>query len=378
MKRVGLITYYGENYGGMLQAYALQRQICELGMECELISDDFLHVPKRRRRIAQKVKNLCALLKNPRQYLVRRKAVRSGQGGNALRSAKFRDFLEKHLNIYQTGYVIYQQYVDNPPLYDTYICGSDQIWNPNLYCDNGFYFGNFAPEDKEVVSYASSIGTTQVTAKQADFMRPNLERLSSISVREKEGAGVVEGIVGKRPRVVLDPTLLLNAEQWNDVAVKPLYDKPYIFCYLFGDRDYIGQIKEKVKQITGLKVICLPYAAREFGGNDIKVFDAGPAEFVGLIQNAALVLTDSFHATAFSINLKVPFFSLLRFSDGDKKSMNSRLYTLLDELELRDRLIDEGMTITTEMLTMDFTRAHELLEKRREEDRSFLKKILKG
>lgn len=376
MKKVGLITYYGENYGGMLQAYALQTAIANLGYECELISDDFLHMPKKSRRLVGKLRNLIALLQNPSGYMYRRKAIHSGDKMKESRRARFNSFLKENLKINRTGYITYKQYKQKPPLYDVYICGSDQIWNPNLYCENGFYFGNFAPEDKNVVSYASSIGIAQVTKKQAAFMRPNLNRLAEISVREKEGADVVESVIGKRPRVVLDPTLLLNEQQWGKVAVKPKYEHPYIFCYLFGEREYIGRVKAQLKQLTGLPVISLPYASREHASDDIKIFDAGPAEFVGLIENAAFVLTDSFHATAFSINLKTPFFSLLRFSEADKKGMNSRIYTILDDLDLRDRLIDEDDMITKEKLNMDFSRAHQLLAERRQSDFAFLQGIL--
>ncbi len=376
MKKVGLITYYGENYGGMLQAYALQTCIKSFGYECELISDDFLHVPSKRKRMKGKIRNILALAKNPFGYMKRRRAVRSDAERSMLRSAKFQAFLRRNLDIYQTGYTHYNQYVENPPVYDTYICGSDQIWNPNLYCDNGFYFGDFVPENREVVSYASSIGVASVTEKQGEFLKKNLKKLSHISVRENEGADLVEMLTGTRPQVVLDPTLLLTKEQWEEIAVTEKEEKSYILCYLFGERDYIGRVKEELKKLTGLPIVCFPYVAREYAGNDEKVFDADPAEFVGLIKNAAYVLTDSFHATAFSLNLGVPFFSLLRFADSEKNGMNSRLYTILGELELRDRIIDEDGTITEDMLKMDFSKAHRLLAKRRERDTLYLQEIL--
>ncbi len=376
MKRVGLITYYGENYGGMLQAYALQKRIGDMGYGCELVSNDFLYMPNRKKRIVHKAKKVFSLLKNPCRYLSRRKAIRSGAEFNALRSAEFKKFMQQYLKVYKTGYTSYKQHMDNPLPFDGYICGSDQIWNPNLYCDNGFYFGAFAPENRKVVSYASSIGVSSVTEKQGEFLKENLKKLAHVSVRENEGADLVEKLIGTRARVVLDPTLLLTKEQWAEIAVAPEMKQPYIFCYLFGERDYIDRVKRELKALTGLEIVCVPYASREFAGDDKKVFDAGPAEFIGLIKNATYVLTDSFHATAFSVNLGVPFFSLLRFADSEKNGMNSRLYTILSELGLRERIITENDKITADMLQMDFSSAHTVLEKKREEDTKYLQEIL--
>lgn len=137
-------------------------------------------------------------------------------------------------------------------------------------------------------------------------------------------------------------------------------------------------VKQKIKKLTGIKTVCIPYVAREIIDKDIKIFDAGPAEFISLIKNASLVVTDSFHATAFSINLKVPFLSLCRFGKDDSESMNSRLDTLLGALDLKERLIEKDDVITKNMLfDVDFDSVHEKLDRLREQDRSFLEKSLK-
>ena len=131
--------------------------------------------------------------------------------------------------------------------------------------------------------------------------------------------------------------------------------------------------------MTGLKLVSVPFVARDFVSDDEKIYDAGPAEFISLIQNAELVITDSFHATAFSINLKTPFLSLCRFAKDDKAGMNSRLYTILGAMELTDRLIDEKDTVTKEMLfQVDFEKAHRNLERLRAQDSSFLLDALAG
>ncbi len=373
MKKIGIVTYYGENYGGMLQAYALQRFLNEKGYECKLISNDFLyqkHQTSKYRRILQK---LVVFIKNPIDYLERSKAMHLFSKEKSLRASRFKDFALKNLIIDHTGYTEYQQYLENPPEYDVYLCGSDQIWNPNLYNKNGFYFADFASKNSIVVSYASSIGVSSVTKEQADFMKPFLDKIDVISTREEDGSKIVENITHKKARTVLDPTLLLDGNQWLDVASKPIIDKPYIFCYLFGERDYIAKVKQQVKEITGFDIVSIPYVAREMASDDIKAFDVGPAEFISLIKNAELVLTDSFHATAFSINLKTPFISLCRFSKKDSKGMNSRLTTILETVDLTDRLFDENDRITKDILfSVDFEKAHTLLNERRKKDTEFL------
>lgn len=378
MNKVGLITYYGENYGGMLQAYALQKCVNELGYDCKLVSNEFLFANKTGGKKASITSKIKRILKNPYKSIKKSYAMRKSAFERSLNKQKFREFRELYLEIDDTGYHNYEQYVSNPPMYDTYLCGSDQIWNPNLYNENGFYFADFAPENATRISYASSVGVSTVTEEQADFMKPFLDKMDVLSTRETSGSKIVAGLTGKEVRTVIDPTLLLNAEQWSDVASGRLIDGDYVFFYFFSERDYIKMVKQKIKKLTGIKTVCIPYVAREIIDKDIKIFDAGPAEFISLIKNASLVVTDSFHATAFSINLKVPFLSLCRFGKDDSESMNSRLDTLLGALDLKERLIEKDDVITKNMLfDVDFDSVHEKLDRLREQDRSFLEKSLK-
>lgn len=376
MKKVGLVTYYGENYGGMLQAYALQRYVRELGYDCGIISNDFMALTSADRR-KMFFGKLWTLLKDPADYLKRRKLMRRFAPEQAQKSARFQEFLTKHIRVDRTGYTSYAQYQEKPPAYDVYLCGSDQIWNPNLFHEHGFYFADFAPAGAKRVSYASSIGVSSVTAEQAAFMKPYLEKLDVISTREHDGTAIVQKLTGKPARTVIDPTLLLDARQWSEVAAEPLLDEPYVFCYFFGERAYYSRIKQQIRELTGLQLVSIPYVARELAEPDVKIFDAGPAEFISLIKHAKLVLTDSFHATAFSINLGTPFLSLARFAKDDSRGMNSRLHTILGAMELTDRLIDENDTITADMLyAVDFEKAHENLNRLRGEDGSFLQAAL--
>jgi hypothetical protein len=379
VKKVGLITYYGDNYGGALQAYALQQKVLDNDFECELISNEVVYRFGFWKRMEFRWNSVKTILKNPFTYFSKRNTYQQSNMQLADRASAFAKFRQEHLRIHQTGYTSYQECVKNPPRYDVYLCGSDQIWNPNLYNENGFYFAGFAPNDALKISYASSIGASTVTKKQAKFMAPFLHRLDVIATREQKGAEIIKEITGRDARVVLDPTLLLNGEDWSLVSAPRLIQEPYVFCYLFGEREYIETVKQQVKEMTGMKLVCIPLVAREMSSEDEKIFDAGPAEFISLIQHASLVLTDSFHATAFSVNVKTPFLSLCRFAKNDKKGMNDRLVTLLSAVGLTDRLVDADDTHTKDFLfDVDFEKAHELLEEKREIDSQFLTDALHG
>lgn len=373
MKKVGLITYYGNNYGGLLQAFALQQLIEKQEMECQIISNSFLYRKTKATLFKSRIRALFSAAKAPVSYMRKRSEYHKYQGQNMQKLSRFEEFRKTYLHIHETGFATYDEYLLSPPEFDVYICGSDQIWNPNLYSDNGFYFADFAPKSAPRISYASSIGLSQVDKKQANFLRPLLNSLDVISTREAKGAEIIKDVTGKEARVVLDPTLLLSQDDWSKVASGNLIDEPYVFCYLFGERDYYCQIKSEIEELTGLKFVCIPFVPRELSSEDEKIFDAGPAEFISLIKNAALVLTDSFHATAFSVIFKTPFVSLCRFSKSDKKSMNDRLVTILNTLGLDNRLVDEGDGIDRDSLfDVDFDSAHIKLNEKRTSDTEFL------
>ena len=127
-----------------------------------------------------------------------------------------------------------------------------------------------------------------------------------------------------------------------------------------------------------LLVVSVPFAAREILSKDKKLNNIGPTDFINLIKNAAFVLTDSFHATAFSINFQVPFVSLLRQEITEKNEMSSRLYSILAKLKLEHRLVKDERSIPRELLNLNFSESELLLNKYRFESIDFLKEALKN
>lgn len=373
-KKVGLITYYGNNYGGCLQAYAIQQTIKNLGYNPQilqvytpLIGKDFNKWIAIRR-----------ILKDPLAFLRRRKYIKEYSRNEIIRSQAFDRYRSEFLTFDKS----FTLSVDNLPEainYDTFVCGSDQIWNPVLYGVHPIWTMKFAPIGSKKIAYAPSLGISDIPEQYVADFKKNLKDYTYLSCREQEGAKCLSRIIGKEVDVVLDPTLLLTPEQWHEFACTVNINKPYIFCYLFGDYHYITEVKKRVKEHFGIDVVCLPYNLRELKADDLKLYNITPNQFVWLIENARYVVTDSFHASVFSIKMSTPFISLKRASDNDKKNMNSRLYTLLKTVGLEDRMVGENMVESIEDLVnrkVDFVAANERLAVFMKRDISKLEKAL--
>lgn len=371
MKTVGLTTCYVDNFGACLQAYALQTTIEKMGYRCEIIP----YTPKRALkqyrypvRVAIKIRNkLKALYSDEYKF-------------DNLRSQKFQKFRQKYLNFGKGRYIQEKTLYSNPPQYDYYVTGSDQIWNPLLYGDknNKIYFLDFAPKGKKRIAYAPSIGVDKIPSTCEKEMGELIDAFSAVSVREMAGKEIVELVSQKPCRVVLDPTLLLSAKEWSKVASKCLIEKPYIFCYLFGNSEYIGDFVKEVKQQLDLEIVVVPFTSREYRSEHTILKEVGPEDFLSLIKNAELVVTDSFHATAFSINFNTPFYTLYRNTKSDVNNMNSRVISILDMMGLTERLIPDNSHFPSKIVAdCDFSSANRALTERRKEDYAFLENALK-
>lgn len=370
MQRVGLVTCYIDNYGACLQAYALQQVIINQGNICEIISytpvSDLSNTNKALKIIKYIWRKFRGITNKTYRYELCRKS-------------QFKLFRDKFLTFGITHYENIDMVFSNIPQYDSFVAGSDQLWNPLIHNNNKVYFLDFVPEGKNRIAYAPSIGLSVLPDNYKDEMANMLLKFNTLSVREQDGANIVEEITGRPCRVVLDPTLLIDREDWYKIAgeTTPQIAEPYIFCYLFGQPDYIGEFVKYVAEKTNYKVVLIPYTKREYDSPYIKIKKAGPPEFIGLIKNAALVITDSFHATAFSINFNVPFYSLLRNLDAELNNMNSRITNILDMVGLENRLIKSAEDFPAEIdLSIDFTAANHEIEKRRDEDITFLRNAI--
>ena len=324
MKRVGIISFlHNDNYGSTLQAWALQKTIAALGYETEHID----YKPSRK----EKILNLLRSGNSPRLILegMRKRAVKAGNQGARTKSASFGEFYREHMHLSPVC-------ADHAALkrqgarYHALVCGSDQIWSPVWL--NPAYFLNFAPH-KPRVAYAPSLGVASMpNKKKARRMAGLIKGFSSISVREQEGAALLAPLAGHPVEVMPDPVCLQPREAWQALAQRPGRKHPYLLCYFIGDDPSYWQRVEAFARKTGLRVKVIPVTENAYHQPYELADGLSPQQWLGWLDEAAYICTDSFHGAAFASILQRPFSVFRRYRDDDPESKNSRIDNLMREL----------------------------------------------
>lgn len=251
--------------------------------------------------------------------------------------------------------------------YNKFVIGSDQIWNPHYIESVKVDFALFAPKEK-VISYAASFGVNDIPEDKKEFFIKGLNNVSKISVREERGAEIVKELTGREAQVVLDPTLLLDKEDWEEVIKKPknVPRKKYILTYFLGNISEERKNKfEKLAEESDYEIVNL--GKIEYP----EYFIAGPSEFLWYFENAEIIFTDSFHACVFSIIFDKTFYYMNR--EDKSVSMNSRIETLLKTFELQDRKFENWEKVTLEH---NYSQVEEILKREREKSLKFLDEAL--
>lgn len=343
--RIGIVTFFNRmNYGADLQAYALQKKVDALGYECELIDilspdDPLAQKPIRFAPLAMVRKSKLKNRIKSKINLVLGRVL--GERHLRRRHAAFEEFKASHMVVSKVKYASVDDLYSCEMPYDMYIAGSDQVWNPSAkYTSPEPYFLTFAPENKKRIAYAPSFGVSQVPDMFKPLYRQWLEKMDVLSVRERHGAEIVRQVCGRRAQVVLDPTLLLTPDEWDEVARFHCVKKPYILLYDRIYSSYTIRLARHIKKMIGASILRIPQGTYRQGiqyGIE-QLYEAGPSEFVGLFKNASFVLTSSFHGTAFALNFGKPFFTIVR-REGP---VNSRMESLLENVGLMSRLLTPG------------------------------------
>lgn len=358
--RIKTITCHNVyNHGASLQAYALSRYLTELGHEVEIID----YVPEYLRHYS------LTKINNPRydRPLVR-DAYRLAKLPSRLyalafskRKKRFDEFTRDHLPLTKRHYPSLDSLTSEPPEADVFIAGSDQIWNP-LFKNgwDGAFFLDFAPLGAKKVSYAASFAVSEISDESKEFMSVRLSDFDSISVRESSGRELLSQM-GIEGRQVLDPVFLLDRGHWEGLAVKPKAEK-YLLIYDFDASPELLAFARATALERGLKIASL----FKTEGVDI-VFDGhGPREFLGDILNAECIISNSFHATAFSIIFGRDFYVFRR-----REGINTRMADLLAAYGLSDRMVSDSETAAGASSKPDATRLKADIDNSRE----FLKSI---
>lgn len=337
------------NYGTILQAYALQIKIEQLGFENTILDDTKIiqnqFVKKRRGFIHQtepiSVKERIIGLVTDLPRIKRSILCRVNRKRYILpyeeSQKRITEFKWDTLKIDKKVSANHLERLNDK--YDIFIAGSDQIWSvfPDVF--NPYYYLSFTSKKK--ISYGPSLGTDIMDESIQAKIKELLTDYAAISVREKSSKYILSSILGRDVVWVVDPVLLHDKDFWASFGTKPKFRRKYLLCYFLENKDWYFQYAKKLAKRLHLKIVLIP-SKWDFLSNRY-VFDGvvGIKEFVGLFANADFVLTDSYHGSLFSLLFEKNFHHLLRFGPDDENSQNIRIDSLFTELDINERIVNQ-------------------------------------
>lgn len=359
--KVGILTFCAvHNYGAILQAYALQEAVNMLGHKGYIINlcpakvrdQNRFACPCGPKRSVKVVARFLHAAEWNRQY------------------ERFEQFRNRFLNLTEH----FENAIDlerKPPVFDAYIAGSDQVWNTEHGIEPVWLL-NFVKEGKKI-AYAPSFGTDSIKTCYHEVFQKYLPLFDALSGRERSGIEIIQQLTGLSAQHVLDPIFLPPEGMWEKISVESTIKGPYLLVY--GDRspEFI-KLVPRVAARTGLQVVIINRGiVNYFGCANRVIRDAGPAEFLGLFRNAAMVCTDRFHGLAFSIRFKRDFFCV------PHKMRNARSIDLLRLLGLEYRQLTRSEELDKwgdRDLHIDYKTVGTLLEREKEDSMDYLKRAL--
>lgn len=352
MSKIGIITIVNvNNYGAELQAFALQHQFTLMGQQAEVINYVFGISPHHDFNGETLTIPLSFKIRIKRKILPYIETIIDAffPKKKKIRECKFNDFHKKYNRLTSNIYYSVKSLYDGSLNYDIYCVGSDQVWNYQKGYSILPFLLDFVPKGKKKIAFASSIGLSSLSVEANDIFKYYLSDFDALAVRESQASDLLSKLLHRKIDVVLDPTLLLTKKEWQKVADYNLCPKErYLLLYIVTIKPckYAIELAERIAKNKGLKIVRLFRSAATYGSKSsmINLPEAGPSDFVGLIENADFVVTNSFHGTVFSINFQIPFYSIIQTG----KNTNSRLQSVLEKLKMQDRLLPIGKTFPKE------------------------------
>ena len=370
MKKIGIITVHRlPNWGSALQGYALQKVMESLGYGCECIN--YLY-PNSWHEERGSWKRKVPTFKTK----VLRKI--------GLRAPSLQQLIDKFVasEVSESReYLTFNDIHRNPPIYDIYMSGSDQIWNWRSMCADPTYLLDFVPKDKVKIAYSSSFSVNYIPENLKEMYSKYLSEYKSISVRESNGRRIVMELIGKEAPVVLDPTLLIEKKRWEELAEKAEWKQTmpkrfilsYMLDYTFNPKPAMTALLNRLQKRLQCPVIMLGRSNELFKGDIFQMSKSqgiGVYEFLWLISHASVVASSSFHGSAFAVNMGVPLLALIEKENQE----DDRIPSFLSSVGLSENLV----TIDTDFEKLekdgsyDVLSAHQKLNKQRVESIEFI------
>lgn len=372
-KKVGIITFHAaHNYGSMLQSYALQQVVTQLGYDCEIIN--------LRTKIQKKY--YTPAHKGGKSF-IERSAKRIGLAIYKKKLLEkhrlFEYFLENDYTLSEHEYSSLEELCENPPDYDFYISGSDQIWNTACTDFDWSYYLPFVKEGKRI-AYAPSMGqraTQDFSKHDKTCFEKYLSNYDFISTREEDTAMVIEDVLKVTPEITLDPTLLLDSSEWKKkFNSAPIIKGDYIFYYVPRIDTKVLNLTRRIAKKTKLPIVTSIMHSSKFAifyPDFQKEIAVGPWEFLNLCINAKLLCGRSYHLNVFAIIFNIPFYAI----NGLKVNRTKRL---LDWTNLTDRTIsiDDFEQKIDAAFEVDFSDANRKINEQKTKSLKFLKHALQS
>ena len=383
VKKIGCVIAYKKNhtnYGTSLVAYALLRKLQQLGYDIEVIN--YIKHPTLREKVVIAINQLRVV--GIRKFIKRFFPQTSNANyikGISERTVSVESYKKCKIEPLFHSYVGYKDLCSGSNNYDAVIVGSDQVWLPQGL-KTKFYNLLFVDDNVRKVSYASSFGVSEIPKFQKKDTANYLNRFYAIGVREQKGKEIVQDLSTKQATVVADPTLLLDAKEW-EAEIKESHineNEPYIFCYFLGKNKDARKAANELRKKTGYKIVTLrhmdEFILEDETFGDEAPYNVDPNDFVKYISKAEYVCTDSFHCTAFSIQFHRNFMTFYRFLSNDKAGRNSRIDSLFNILSIPQEHIYRGNVMNIDS-PIDWNSVDNRLLKLRQESICFLNNALK-
>lgn len=372
MKASVITLHTVDNYGSAMQTYATQQVLKECGCDVEFV--DYWRKDNLPKGKAEKLLESSTLQRLRPVWgingFTHRLTVEVLEKLLEKRKSPMLVFLEKNVKMTKTRYSSFVELQNNPPSADVYITGSDQVWNSiwNQGIDRAFFL-DYAPVGKPRIAFSASIGRESLDPDEMAETKLLLKRYKAISVREQSAVELLHSM-GIESTWILDPTLILDAEAWRKLAAAVYIKKPYLLIYQLNPNPQMDEYAVLLAERKGWEIVRIG-----FGRSDRKKTGSckilpSVEEFLGLFCQAVCVLTDSFHATAFSLNLGKEFISVLPDRFG------TRIESILKLTETEDRLLKRFDDFEIIERHIDKARVTEILKRKRTDSFQWLMKVL--
>ena len=370
MKKIGVVTtHYASNYGALLQTFALQKYLLNLGYDAEVLA----YYPKHYKdywRVMPRPTSKQGLI-----FLAYRLLHPKGIFNTFRRLSKMKRFIREDIRC-SKSYSSLEEIMADDPKYDYLICGSDQIWNVTRHPTvNKVWFLQLDGKWSDIprIAYAPSM-TDPIPKDMKEEVSQYINTFKALSVREASDVNQLATLTDKKIEHVCDPVFLLSPEDWQKYIVEPKRKKPYILCYFLSPSKTAIKLVDKLKELTGMEVVLFHINLRKKVKCDKVVGGNGVFEFPGYVKNAAYVVTNSFHCTAFSVLFQKNVFIVKR------PTANSRIESLTALAGIGDRFFDDERIsrMTKADLEIDYSQSSSKMNDFIKHSKNYLEKALEG